>query len=101
MDIGSIAAAPPADTPTKPDTTMGNDVFMTLLVAQLKAQNPLEPLDPSQFVSQLVEFNTLDQLIQIREAVESEPIHAGPIEPGPIEENPAGEAADLAPALSE
>lgn len=41
-------------------------MFMKLLTAQLKNQSPLSPVDPMQFTSQLVEFNMLDQLSQIR-----------------------------------
>ncbi|HEY7098553.1 MAG TPA: flagellar hook capping FlgD N-terminal domain-containing protein [Terriglobales bacterium] len=48
-----------------------NDMFMKLLMAQLKSQSPLDPVDPNQFVGQLVQFNSLDQLIQIREALQS------------------------------
>jgi flagellar basal-body rod modification protein FlgD len=40
--------------------------FMTLLTTELQAQDPSNPLDPNQFVNQLVQFNVLDQLIQIR-----------------------------------
>jgi flagellar basal-body rod modification protein FlgD len=39
---------------------------MKLLTAQLKNQSPLDPVDPMQFTSQLVQFNMLDQLTQIR-----------------------------------
>lgn len=41
--------------------------FMTLLVAQLKAQDPTSPQDPTQFVQQLVQFNSLQQLININQ----------------------------------
>ncbi|HUX65953.1 MAG TPA: flagellar hook capping FlgD N-terminal domain-containing protein [Terriglobales bacterium] len=44
----------------------GND-FMTLLVAQLKNQDPTNPMDPTQFVTQLVQFNSLEQLISINQ----------------------------------
>ena len=47
-----------------------NDMFLQLLTAQLKFQDPIDPVDPNQFVGQLVQFNTLDQLIQIRQLVE-------------------------------
>lgn len=47
-----------------------NDMFLQLLTAQLKFQDPIDPVDPNQFVGQLVQFNTLDQLIQIREMVQ-------------------------------
>jgi flagellar basal-body rod modification protein FlgD len=47
------------------------DMFMTLLVTQLKSQDPLSPMDPTQFVGQLVQFNTLSQIIHIREALDA------------------------------
>jgi flagellar basal-body rod modification protein FlgD len=40
-------------------------MFLQLLVAQLQNQSPLDPVDPTQFTSQLVQFNMLDQLTQI------------------------------------
>ncbi len=43
-----------------------NEMFLQLLTAQLKNQTPLDPVDPNQFTSQLVQFNMLDQLTQIR-----------------------------------
>lgn len=46
------------------------DMFLTLLVTQLKNQDPLEPQDGAQFVAQLAQFNSLDQLIGIRQALD-------------------------------
>jgi flagellar basal-body rod modification protein FlgD len=46
---------------------LGQDAFMTLLVAQLKNQDPLAPQDGTQFVAQLATFNSLDQLININQ----------------------------------
>ena len=87
MEVGSVSnTTPPAQTDRN---AMGNEVFMKLLVAQLRAQNPLEPLNPEQFVTQLVQFNTLDQIIQIRKALET----SG--------DSPAGAAPTDAPASSE
>lgn len=45
------------------------DSFIQLLSAQLKAQDPLNPLDPSTFVTQLVQFNQLQQLIDINQTL--------------------------------
>ena len=42
------------------------DMFMKLLTAQLKAQDPLSPMDPTAFVGQLVQFNTLGEIMKIR-----------------------------------
>ncbi len=37
------------------------DKFLTLFVTQLKNQNPLDPTDNSQFMSQLAQFSSLEQ----------------------------------------
>jgi flagellar basal-body rod modification protein FlgD len=36
-------------------------MFLQLLVAQLKHQDPLNPSDPAQFMSQLAQFQQLEQ----------------------------------------
>jgi flagellar basal-body rod modification protein FlgD len=46
------------------------NMFMTLLVAQLKNQDPLQPQDGTAFVAQLAQFNSLDQLVGIRQSIE-------------------------------
>ncbi len=38
--------------------------FLTLLVAQLQNQDPMQPTDPTQFVAQLAQFSTVEQLVQ-------------------------------------
>lgn len=43
-----------------------DNMFLQLLTAQLKNQSPINPVDPAQFTAQLVQFNMLDQLTQIR-----------------------------------
>ena len=43
---------------------------MTLLVAQMKNQDPMNPIDNQDFVSQLSQFSSLEQLITINEGVE-------------------------------
>ncbi len=51
------------------DSTSGtglDSMFMQLLITQLQNQDPTSPMDPSTFVSQLVEVNSLDQVSQIR-----------------------------------
>jgi flagellar basal-body rod modification protein FlgD len=48
-----------------------DSMFMQLLVTQLQNQDPLSPMDPSTFVTQLVGVNSLDQLTQINQVLHS------------------------------
>jgi flagellar basal-body rod modification protein FlgD len=41
--------------------------FISLLVAQLQNQDPTNPVDGTQFLSQLTEINSLEQLLDIRQ----------------------------------
>ena len=45
------------------------NTFLTLLVAQLKNQDPLSPTDSTQFVSELAQFSQLEQTITINQNV--------------------------------
>ncbi|MBZ5631109.1 MAG: flagellar hook capping protein [Acidobacteriia bacterium] len=69
MDVSSVTntTAPQSDASANQLT---GDSFLTLLVAQLKSQDPTAPTDPTQFVGQLVEFNSLQQLIEIRQTLQ-------------------------------
>jgi flagellar basal-body rod modification protein FlgD len=46
-------------------------MFLQLLVAQLKYQDPTNPTDSTQFVSQLAQFSELDQVLAIRQDTDS------------------------------
>ena len=47
------------------------DMFLKLLVAQIQNQDPLNPMDSTQFVSQLSQFSSMEQLLEIRKTLES------------------------------
>jgi len=50
-------------------TLDGND-FITLLTAQLQAQDPDNAADPTEWVSELAQFSQLQELIQIQQTLQ-------------------------------
>lgn len=76
MELASTSAASSQSTASRVDSTVNearetalsdfND-FLTLLTAQLKNQDPLQPLDSTQFVEQLASFAAVEQQVGANE----------------------------------
>ena len=76
----SVQATPKdSTTPTSGTTNSGgtasdsseitaND-FLTLLVSELQNQDPTQPTDPNQYITQLAQVNSLQQLISINQGI--------------------------------
>ena len=59
-----------ASTPVeKKNSAMGKDDFLTLLVAQLQNQDPLNPTDGAEFTAQLAQFSSLEELQNINDTL--------------------------------
>ncbi|MBI5409062.1 MAG: flagellar biosynthesis protein FlgD [Nitrospirae bacterium] len=50
--------------------TLGKEDFMNLLIKQLSYQDPLNPMDSTQFTSQLTQFSSLEELNNINGTLE-------------------------------
>ncbi|MCY1409521.1 Basal-body rod modification protein FlgD [compost metagenome] len=48
---------------------LGKDAFLQLLVTQMQHQNPLDPQDNSEFVSQLAQFSSLEGINTLNDSV--------------------------------
>ena len=53
-----------------PKTETGLNQFLTLLVAQLKHQDPFNPMESTEFTAQLAQFSSLEQLFYINDNLE-------------------------------
>jgi len=51
----------PPTTPGAASTGLGENDFLTLMMDQLQNQDPLNPSDPTQFLSELAQFTSLEQ----------------------------------------
>jgi len=56
--------------PSNVDGLANENTFLQLLVAQIKNQDPTNPTDSVQFLSQLAQFSQLEQLIGIRQELQ-------------------------------
>lgn len=65
QSLAATKTAGAADSGSK--NNLDKNTFMTLLVAQLKNQDPLAPQDGAQFLAQLAQFNSVEQLININD----------------------------------
>lgn len=96
----SGASTTSSSSPNTPSNTLGPNSFITLLTAQLQAQDPLSPMDPDQMVNELTSINTLQQLVQIRSDMDTlvgamQPAQAGS---GASPTGPSSPAANRAAA---
>lgn len=66
--VGPLEPSQPRTLPTNPQG-MGRDEFLKMLVAQLKNQDPLNPMDSKDMAAQLAQFSTVEQLIAMNKSL--------------------------------
>lgn len=76
-----------------------NNMFLQLLVAQLKNQSPLNPMDPTQFVGQLAQFSELSEVTQIDQTLQ-QLVSSGSDSTGSVPPASGGSAPPTKPELA-
>ncbi|MFH2056695.1 MAG: flagellar hook capping FlgD N-terminal domain-containing protein, partial [bacterium] len=66
--VGS-ALASTTDTGQVSSDFLGKEEFFELLITQLKYQNPLEPLQDQEFIAQMTQFSSLEQLQNLNDVM--------------------------------
>ncbi|AJE49979.1 flagellar hook capping FlgD N-terminal domain-containing protein [Paenibacillus polymyxa] len=59
-NVNNVKTASAKDT-----KTMGKDQFLKILITQLQNQDPMQPLEDKEFVAQMAQFSSVEQLMNI------------------------------------
>jgi flagellar basal-body rod modification protein FlgD len=76
MAVNAIYSAQQADAtsttkqPVKQGEALGKDSFLQLLVTQMRYQDPLEPAKDTEYIAQLAQFNSLEQMQNLNDKFE-------------------------------
>jgi flagellar basal-body rod modification protein FlgD len=65
VSLLASATAPPAARPAPPPGTLGKDAFLQLLVAQLRHQNPMSPMDGADFIAQTAQLTMVEKIEEL------------------------------------
>lgn len=68
--VSGVTSSTTSTTSTEKTQSLGQDQFLTLLVAQLQNQDPLNPADATEFTSQLAQYSELEQLFNLNDAMD-------------------------------
>jgi flagellar basal-body rod modification protein FlgD len=70
--IGGTGSAGEAARATNSEAELDKNQFLDLLVAQMKNQNPLSPTNSQEYVSEMAQFSTLEQLTNVAAGTEEQ-----------------------------
>lgn len=54
-----------------PSPELGKDEFLKILMTQLQHQDPTNPMDDRQFISQMAEFSSLEQMMNMTKSIDT------------------------------
>jgi flagellar basal-body rod modification protein FlgD len=58
-------------TDKKDNSSLGKDAFLQILITQLQNQDPTSPMDDKEFIAQMAQFSSLEQMQNMTKAMES------------------------------
>lgn len=70
--LTNAPTAPRAGASRVPGGQLGKDQFLKLLVAQMKNQDPLNPMEGQELATQLAQFSSVEQLIEMNRKLEAQ-----------------------------
>ncbi len=68
--LTEIMKAQEADTSNSKGKDLGKDQFLNILMTQLQHQDPMNPLEDKDFIAQMAQFSSLEQLTNLNKTME-------------------------------
>lgn len=58
-------------TRSMPSSNLGKDEFLKILMTQLQNQDPMNPMEDKEFISQMANFSSLEQMMNMSKSIET------------------------------
>jgi flagellar basal-body rod modification protein FlgD len=71
MAVTGVSGVSSTTTTSAAKANVDYESFLKLLVAEMKNQDPTEPMDSSQYIAQLASFSQVEQSIQVNSKLDS------------------------------
>ncbi len=71
IDTTTTVPAGASQVPAKSKTSVDYQSFLKLLIAQMRNQDPTQPMDSTQYVAQLATFSQVEQSVQMNTKLDS------------------------------
>ena len=66
-----LQQAGPTISTTNNNSSLGKDAFLQILITQLQNQDPTSPMDDREFIAQMAQFSSLEQMQNMTKAMEN------------------------------
>jgi flagellar basal-body rod modification protein FlgD len=66
----ALSTAAASTTPENPNGVLGQNDFLKLMIAQLQAQNPLEPGNSNEYINEIAQFTQVEQMTNMANSSE-------------------------------